>query len=107
MRPDDLTTAIGLLLARSALSQMDAPTHSSYVMAVVTPEERPAAANVTAVPKTFAWAAGSMISGYLLTLSTFGWPLLIAGIVEGTYDILLLIKFQNVRPPDEAAAPTG
>src|SRR6516164_7661659 len=100
----NLTTAIGLLLARSALSQMDVPTRSSYVMAVVTPEERPAAASITAVPKTFAWAAGSLISGYLLTLTTFGWPLLIAGIVKGTYDILLLIKFQRVRPPEEAAA---
>jgi MFS family permease len=59
----DLATAIGLLLARSALSQMDVPTRSSYVMAVVRPEERPAAASVTAVPKTFAWGAGSMISG--------------------------------------------
>jgi MFS family permease len=103
----NLTTAIALLLARSALSQMDVPTRSSYVMAVVTPEERPAAASVTAVPKTFAWAAGSMISGYLLTLSTFGWPLLIAGIVKGTYDILLLIKFQKVRSPEEVSAATG
>src|SRR6516162_2918596 len=100
----DLTTAIGLLLARSALSQMDVPTRSSYVMAVVAPEERPAAASITNVPKTFAWAAGSMISGYLLTLSTFGWPLLIAGVVKGVYDILLLLKFQKVRPPEEARA---
>ncbi len=91
----DLTTAIGLLLARSALSQMDVPTRSSYVMAVVTLEERPA------VPKTFAWGAGSIISGYLLTLSTFGWPLVIAGVVKGVYDILLLINFQKVRPPEE------
>jgi len=103
----DLTTAIGLLLARSALSQMDVPTRSSYVMAVITPEERPAAASVTAVPKTFAWAAGSIISGYLLTLSTFGWPLLIAGLVKGAYDILLLIKFQKVRPPEEIRAAAG
>jgi MFS family permease len=74
----NLAIAIALLLARSALSQMDVPTRTSYVMAVVTPPERPAAASLTAVPKTFAWAAGSLISGYLLTLSTFGWPLLIA-----------------------------
>jgi len=100
----NLATAIALLLARSALSQMDVPTRTSYVMAVVTPSERPAAASITAVPKTFAWAAGSMISGWLLTLSTFGWPLLIGGIVKGVYDILLLIKFQKVRPPEEAAA---
>ena len=100
----NLATAIALLLARSALSQMDVPTRTSYVMAVVTPPERPAAASVTAVPKTFAWAAGSMISGWLLTLSTFGWPLLIGGVIKGVYDILLLIKFQKVRPPEEAGA---
>jgi predicted MFS family arabinose efflux permease len=97
----DLPIAIALLLARSALSQMDVPTRSSYVMAVVAPEERPAAASVTAVPKTFAWAVGSLISGYLLTLSSFGWPLLIGGVVKGAYDILLLIKFRKVRPPEE------
>jgi predicted MFS family arabinose efflux permease len=50
----DLATAVALLLARSALSQMDVPTRASYVMAVVAPEERPAAASITAVPKTFA-----------------------------------------------------
>jgi predicted MFS family arabinose efflux permease len=103
----DLTIAIALLLARSALSQMDVPTRASYVMAVVAPEERSAAASITAVPKTFAWAAGSLISGYLLTLSSFGWPLLIGGVVKGAYDILLLAKFQKVRPPEEEGAPTG
>ena len=102
----DLPIAIALLLARAALSQMDVPTRTSYVMAVVTPEERPAAASVTAVPKTFAWAAGSLISGYLLTLSSFGWPLLIGGVVKGVYDILLLIKFQKVRPPEEQSVET-
>jgi len=100
----NLATAIALLLARSALSQMDVPTRTSYVMAVVTPPERPAAASITAVPKTFAWAAGSMISGWLLTLSTFGWPLLIGGVIKGVYDVLLLIKFQKVCPPEEAKA---
>jgi MFS family permease len=97
----DLATAIGLLLARSALSQMDVPTRSSYVMAVVRPEERPAAASITAVPKTFAWAAGSMISGYLLTLSAFGWPLLIGGAVKAVYDLTLLVRFRKVKPAEE------
>jgi predicted MFS family arabinose efflux permease len=100
----DLQIAIALLLARSALSQMDVPTRASYVMAVVAPEERPAAASVTAVPKTFAWAAGSLISGYLFTLSAFAWPLLLGGAIKGVYDILLLVKFQKVRPPEEAGA---
>jgi hypothetical protein len=44
-----------------------------------------------------------MISGYLLTLTSFGWPLVIGGVIKGVYDILLLIKFQKVRPPEEAA----
>jgi MFS family permease len=100
----NLATAIGLLLARSLLSQMDVPTRASYVMAVVAPDERPAAASITAVPKTFAWAAGSVVSGYLLTLSTFGWPLLIGGAIKAIYDVLLLIKFQRVRPPEELEA---
>jgi predicted MFS family arabinose efflux permease len=86
------------------LSQMDVPTRTSYVMAVVTPAERPAAASITAVPKTFAWAAGSLISGWLLTLSSFGWPLVIGGVIKGVYDILLLLKFQKVRPPEEVDA---
>jgi MFS family permease len=103
----DLATAIALLLARSALSQMDVPTRTSYVMAVVSPEERPAAASLTAIPKTFAWAAGSMISGYLLTLSTFGWPIVTGGVIKAVYDILLLIKFRKVRPPEEAEPAAG
>lgn len=103
----DLASAITLLLARSALSRMDVPTRASYVMAVVAPEERTAAASLTAVPKTFAWAAGSMISGFLLTLSTFGWPLVAGGIIKAVYDILLLIKFRKVRPPEEAEAIAG
>ena len=97
----DLTTAVVLLLARSALSQMDVPTRASYVMAVVSPEERPAAASVTSFPKTFAWATGSIVSGYLLTLSGFGWPLLIGGAIKAVYDILLLIRFREIRPPEE------
>jgi len=51
--------------------------------------------------------AGSIISGYLLTLSTFGWPLVIAGVVKGVYDILLLINIQKVRPPEEVGATAG
>ena len=45
-----------------------------------------------------------MISGYLLTLSSFGWPLVVGGVVKGVYDILLLVKFRSVRPPEEAGA---
>jgi predicted MFS family arabinose efflux permease len=96
----NLTIAILLLLpARSALSQMDVPTRASYVMAVVRPEERPAAASLIAIPTNFTWAVGSSISCYLITLSSFGWPLVIGGLVKVTHDILLLIGFLKLRPP--------
>jgi MFS family permease len=96
--------AIALLLARSALSQMDVPTRSSYVMAVVAPSERAAAASLTSVPRSLAAAVSPLIAGYLLGLSSFGWPLIIAGGVKIVYDLLLLAKFRSVRPPEEVAA---
>jgi MFS family permease len=92
---------IVLLLARSALSQMDVPTRGSYVMAVVTPAERPAAASITAVPRSLASAASPLLAGYLLGISAFGWPLFIAGAVKIVYDLALLVMFRTVRPPEE------
>jgi MFS family permease len=83
---------------------MDVPTRSSYVMAIVTPAERAAAASVTAVPRSLASAASPILAGYLLTLSGFGWPLVAAGCVKIVYDLLLLAMFQKVRPPEELAA---
>jgi len=97
----NLPLALILLLARAALSQMDVPTRNSYVMAVVTPEERPAAASVTTVPRSLATAASPLLSGYLFGLSPFGWPLVIGGALKGIYDVLLLVMFKSVRPPEE------
>ena len=65
----NLSVALGLLLLRSALSQMDVPTRTSYVMAVVTPAERPAAASVTAVPRSLASAISPAFAGALLVTS--------------------------------------
>ena len=93
--------AIALLFVRSALSQMDVPTRSSYVMAIVTPEERPAAASITSVPRSLAAAISPSLSGYLLGVSTFGWPLVLGGGLKIVYDLLLLAKFRNIRPPEE------
>jgi predicted MFS family arabinose efflux permease len=94
--------AVGFLLLRSALSQMDVPVRNSYVMAVVSPAERPAAASVTAVPKSLAAALSPLLSGWLLTLSAFGWPLVIGGALKSVYDVLFLLMFKTVRPPEEA-----
>ena len=70
-------------------------------MAVVTPPERAAAASVTAVPRSLAAAVSPSIAGYLLTLSSFGWPLVIGGTIKAIYDPLLLLMFRHVRPPEE------
>ena len=93
--------AFGLLIARSLLSQMDVPTRSSYVMAVVRPEERPAAASVTAVPRSLASSLAPLLSGWLLTLTSFGWPLVLAGTMKAAYDLALLKQFSSLKPPEE------
>jgi MFS family permease len=97
--------AFGLLIARSLLSQMDVPTRSSYVMAVVQPEERPAAASVTAVPRSLASAVAPLLSGWLLAASPFGWPLVLAGALKTSYDLALLWRFSKIKPPEEMLAP--
>jgi len=97
----DVSYAIALLFVRSALSQMDVPTRSSYVMAIVTPAERPAAASITSVPRSLASAMSPFLAGYMLGLSTFGWPLVVAGGVKIVYDLLLLAMFRKIRPPEE------
>ena len=97
-RPD-LTIVLGLLLVRSALSQMDVPTRTSYVMAVVTPAERTAAASVTAVPRSLASAISPALSGALLSTSFAALPLVICGVLKIVYDVSLLFSFRHIKPP--------
>jgi predicted MFS family arabinose efflux permease len=96
-----LWLAMLLLLLRAALSSMDVPARTSYVMAVVTPPERAAAASVTSVPRSLAAAAAPLLAGYLLALSPFGWSLVAAGALKAIYDLLLLAMFRHKRPPEE------
>ncbi len=97
----NLTLTMGLLLTRSALSQMDVPTRSSYVMAVVTPPERPAAASVTAVPRSLASAISPAVAGFMLAGPFSGLPLVICGVLKITYDLALLYSFRHLKPPEE------
>jgi MFS family permease len=99
----NLYVALGLLLLRSALSQMDVPTRTSYVMAVVTPAERPAAASVTAVPRSLASALSPTLSGALLMTAFSGLPLVICGVLKIGYDLALLYSFRHIKPPEEAS----
>ncbi len=96
-----LPIVLGLLLVRAALAQMDVPTRTSYVMAVVTPAERTAAASVTAVPRSLASSISPTLSGALLATSFAGLPLVACGVLKIVYDIALLLSFRHVKPPEE------
>jgi MFS family permease len=107
----NLTVALVLLLVRAALSQMDVPTRTSYVMAVVTPEEQAAAASFTAVPRTLASSISPAFGGVLLAGAFAGAPLVICGVLKIIYDIALLFSFRHIKPPEEmkhdpASAPS-
>lgn len=94
--------ALTTLTLRALMQAMDAPARSSYVMAVVTPEERPAASAITNTPRSFATAFGPAISGWMLSMSTFGLPLVIAGAIKIGYDLALWRGFRKLKPPEEA-----
>jgi len=99
-----LTLALGLLLVRALLSQMDVPARASYVMAVVSPEERTAAASFTAVPRSLAAAASPALAGALFAAGYAALPFIICGVLKIAYDIALLFMFRNTRPPEEIRA---
>jgi MFS transporter len=93
-----LELALGLLLARSALSQMDVPTRSAFVMTVVTPVERPAAASFTAVPRSLASALSPSLTGAMFAAGAMALPLVMCGALKIAYDLALFAAFRRVRP---------
>ncbi|MDY7788577.1 MFS transporter [Burkholderia ubonensis] len=99
-----LPVTLALLLMRSALSQMDVPTRTAYVMAVVTPAERAAAASFTSVPRSLAAAVAPTLAGGLFGLGWLGAPLVACGALKIAYDLSLLAAFRHIKP-DEGAKP--
>jgi hypothetical protein len=89
--------ALGLLLVRAALSQMDVPTRSAFVMSVVTPAERAAAASFTAVPRSLAASLSPALGGALFAAGWLAIPLVACGSLKIAYDLLLLRAFRNAR----------
>ena len=89
--------AVACLIARSLVSSMDVPVRNAYVMSVVTPAERAAAASVTNVPRSLASALPPIAAGWMLDRSNFGWPLIIAGSLKIVYDLLLLRMARQSR----------
>lgn len=95
--------AVMMLFAQYLLSQLDVPTRHSYIMGVVDPDERAAAAGFTTVARNLGSALAPALSGALFSASVFALPFVLAGGLKTVYDVALLITFRRVRPPEEAA----
>jgi len=102
-----LGTAIAVLLARFALSQMDVPTRQAYIAAMVDPEERTAAAAFTNTSRYVARPFGPAVGAVLMNNVAFGAPFVVAGAVKCVYDLLLWRRFEKVPIPEagEQAIP--
>jgi MFS family permease len=101
-----LPAAVGLLLARTCLSQMDVPTRQAYVMALVPPSERTAAAAVTNTARYVTRPVGPAFAGLLGPVG-LAWPFLLAGATKSAYDLALWRLFRPARLPADATTTTG
>jgi len=99
-----LNVTLALLLARSLLSQMDVPARGAFVMSVVTPAERPAAASFTAVPRSLASAISPSITGAMFAAGAMVAPLVACGVLKIAYDVALFAAFRRVERRSELAA---
>ncbi len=103
-----LPLAVFVLLVRFSISQMDVPTRQSYVMAVVSPDERSAAAGITGVARTLGAAVSPLFAGLLLSRpSLINAPFYIAGALKIAYDLLLYKQFVAVEASEEARVRTN
>jgi len=97
-----LPLAVLVLLVRFSISQMDVPTRQSYLMAVVRPEERSAAAGVAGVARTIGASISPLFVGIMFARpNLIDMPFFIAGTLKITYDLLLYYAFATLRPPEE------
>jgi MFS family permease len=96
-----LLWAIVVLLARFSISQMDVPTRQSYVMAVVEPGERSAAAGITGIARTVGAACSPLLAGLFLNAGLFSLPFLAAGGLKIMYDLALYRNFRRLKPSEE------
>jgi len=98
-----LPLAIGLLLLRFSISQMDVPTRQSYTMAVVAPDERSAASGVTSIARSVGASLSPALTGIFLSLPLlFNAPFFLSGGLKIVYDLLLYREFRSVKPPEES-----
>jgi MFS family permease len=103
-----LPLAVLVLLVRFSISQMDVPTRQSYIMAVVSPEERSAAAGITGVARTIGASVSPLFVGLMFARpALINLPFFIAGTLKIVYDVLLYKEFVAVQPPEELRPSPG
>jgi MFS family permease len=95
-----LGLAVAMLLARSALSQMDVPARQAYVAALVDPAERTAAAGYTNAARHIVRPAGPLLASASMAMAA-GIPFLVAGSLKAVYDVVLYFTFRDVRLGDD------
>lgn len=97
-----LPLAIGLLLVRFSISQMDVPTRQSYTMAVVDPDERSAASGVTTIARSVGASISPVLTGMFFSIPTLlSLPFILSGSLKIVYDLLLFRVFHTLKPPEE------
>lgn len=96
-----LTVAVILFLVREGLVEMDVPTRQSYLMAVVSEEERTKAAGITNLVRGAAWAIAPVVAGSLMKTLSLSAPLFIGSGLKIVYDLLLYRAFSRLKPPEE------
>jgi MFS family permease len=97
-----LQMAIILYLIRMALSQMDVPTRQSYIVAIVSEEERTAASGLTNVSRNIAQTVSPSVIGYIFQSSlALAGPFVLAGVIKIIYDLALYFNFRNIKSKDE------
>ncbi len=96
----DFSLAIGMLLLRFSISQMDVPTRQAYTMAVVDPDERSAAAGITGIARSIGASLSPVIAGALFSVF-LGGPFIIAGGLKIVYDLILYRNFKASNVSDE------
>lgn len=96
-----LPWAIGLLLARFSLSQMDVPARQAFVVSIVPPAERAGAVAFTGLVRGVGQAAGPLVSGAAIQGAALGLPFFLAGGLKLVYDLSLFAAFRDRRGEHE------
>jgi len=96
-----LSIAVSLFFARMSLSQMDVPTRQSYIMGVVSENERIHAAVYTNTSRNISQAISPSITGIIIQTLSLSAPFVVGGVLKIVYDVGIFFSFRKIKPPEE------